>query len=1195
MRPKTAVDGCALAILLVVAGLPCPCLPGEQSPVGPAPISDARLLATLYQPYDIRLATHYFTPEAKAAFLREASVPRSPGGRPVRWPFFHGVYRGSLVAPKAYRIGENAWPAALPDAPLTLYRGRCPFCGKPFKGVAANMDAAHTATTRCCKKTIHSHAADIPKDDPVQPDRVVSVPLRDGRTVAYPAYTAAEGEVFLPAGVIAAEIYPRVVNMVVPPLVNRVVVKEDVAAVRQLVVILDRMAQVATKLPFAKRGDPLAFARYRDLPSMLPPGYEELAAALRGRPAAAFISGDDYQRLVAALNAGPITSMPERDRAYVPSFLAAPAHWATIAEAWGIMAQHPAVATLSQELHHDADVTAGRIRQMIGEINAHFRFDPCPGGNFAIGWFPFHVALAVTCQDRRQAGVVVERMGSFLVNHHFSEGISHEGAFNYAAMMGSCYEPWVAKTFFGIDFAARYPWLDRLHRLGDYPVRTLANIESMHADEHSAFFSSARLYPPEAFDYDGHEQSQCFPEYGLTCLRSGAPGSRLELIMSHQNPTMHTDPDRLGLQLFYEGVSLLPDIGYMTYRTNMSAVRRSIEKSELKIGLVPDKGRYGYNDTVENHCTAAVNGNQFGLRCTTFERYFGGTPAGDARWLVQFAQVDGRPVFSEHVEPVHIYNRQVATINLPGGRPIVFDVFRVKGGRRHDLFWHVPAEPPKTSLAPPEVPPESNLHQYYTAHADPVPGWRKEEDPFSRFYAYRKWRYKDDTLELLTKPTVWEPKPAAVWQTTWTIDPERYAPTLKNGPNEKWRQWGRLLQPIRLRIWGAFGGSPARDRVLGAVGPWCSFYQGFGGIQFEEAFSYWIEHRQGTKDLASAFVHVIEPYAVAQEAEVKSVEALGDESPDGIDGRAVRIQTHSGDTVYVASTLNAGSFHSDCLELRGRLGVLLPSARSAFLYDGTALRSDGMDVELEDSWRLRLLGVRGDLTGDLAESALFVESDRPLPVEGVLTGTMITVRHQTNAAHTSGYRIRKVTALAGKSYRIDLADNPGFIQYKYRVADWHADEPQTVVADKINLVAPNQPYLIGRRIRFPRSGFETGVAATGAKGWRAYYHNTWYLTEKPAAGQIRKRDPMVIYAIRSGDTVEIPSFFACRPGRGALRVATSGYSTLTLNGRLELIEMPPGVEHSYKAAKDLTILRLAPGLHRLPCQLEPNQQGAGEQ
>ena len=1187
MKHKTVAVDVHLGIVLAVAGLARSCLPGEQSPVGPAPISDARILATLYRPHDIRLARDYFTPEAKAAFLREASVPRGPGGRPVRWPFFHGVYRGQLVAPKAYHIGENAWQAALPDAPQTPYRGSCPFCGRPFKGVDANMDAAHTATTRCCKKIIYSRAADIPKGDPVQPDREVSVSLRDGRTVSYPAYTAAKGKVFLPAGVIAAEIYPRVVNMVVPPLVNRVVVKGDVAAAKQLVAILDRMAQVAAKLPFAKRGDALAFARYRDIPSMLPPGYEELAATFRERPADAFISGPDYERLVTGLSAGPVVSLSGRDRAYVPGFLAARAHWAAAVEAWGIMAQHPAVATLSQELYRDADAIAGRIRQMIAEINAHFRFDPCPGGNFAIGWFPFHVALAVTCQDRRQAEVVVERMESFLVNHHFSEGISHEGAFNYAAMMGSCFEPWISKTFFGVDFAARYPWLDRLHQLGDYPVRTLANIESMHADEHNAFFSSARLYPPEAFDYAGHERSQCFAEYGLTSLRAGSPGSRLELIMTHQNPTMHTDPDRLGLQLFYEGVSLLPDIGYMTYRTDMSAVRRSIEKSQLRIGQVPEKGRYGYNDTVENHCTAAVNGNQFDLRCTTFERYFGGMPAGDARWLVQFAQVDGRPVFAEHVEPVQVYNRQVATINLPDGQPIVFDVFRIKGGRRHDLFWHVPAEPPETSLGPPKALPESSLHQYYTAHANPVPGWRKEEDPFSRFYAQRKWRYKDDTLELLAKPTAWDPKPAAVWQTTWTIDPERYAPTLKSGPNEKWNQWGRLLKPVRLRIWGTFGGAPARDRVLGAVGPWCSLYQGFGGLQFEEALSYWIEHRQGTKDLASAFVHVIEPYAVAQEAAVRSVEALGSESPDAIDGRAVRVRTHSGDIVYVASTLNAGSFHSDRLELHGRMGVLMPSARSAFLYDGTALRADDMAVELDDSWRLRLLGVRGDLTGDLAESALFVESDRRLPTEGILTGTMITVRHQTNAAHTSGYRIRKVTALVGKIYRIDLEGNPGFIQYKYRVADWSADEPQTVVADKINLVAPNQPYLIGRRIRFPRSGFETGVAATGAKGWRAYHHNTWYLAEKPAAGQIRKGDPMIVYATQAGDIVEIPSCFSCRSDRIALRVATTGRSTLTLNGRLDPAEMPPGVEHSYQAAKELTILRLAPGTHRLSYQLKP--------
>jgi len=1142
-------------------------------------------LEVLYRPYHIQLAEHYFSRKTKAAFLREASVPRGPGGRPVRWPFFHGVYRAHLQAPPAYDLKADAWRSALPDGPLTPYTGACPFCGKPFRGVDANLDVAHTATTRCCQRTIYSHAVDVPSEEAPQPDKSVSFTLRDGRTVTYPAYTVAEGKIFVPACVIAVEIYPKVIDLVIPPLVNRVVVEDNAEAARELAAILDRLAQVATALPYVESKAPLHPAKYGDLPVILPPGYDELSASFSERPPDSLISSEDYQHLVQVLGAGPITSVPSRDRRFVPGFLAARAYWATGVEAWGVIERHSATRKLSREKYGDPKAIADHVLGMMKEINAYARFAPCPGGNFAIGWFPYHVALSVICQDMQHAELVVDRMDSFLINHHFAEGISHEGAFNYAAMMASCYEPWVAKTFFGIDFSERYPWLERLHRLGDYPIRTLANIESQHADEHSAFFSSTRLYPPEVFDYPDHERSQCFPEYGLTCLRAGAPGSRLELIMSHQSPVMHTDPDRLGLQLFYEGVNLLPDIGYMTHRTNMNAVEAQVAESPLRISQVPEKGRYGYNDTVENHCTAVVNGNQFGLRCTTFERYFGGMPASDPRWLVQFAQVDGRPVYEGHIEPVEIYNRQIATINLPGGRPIIFDVFRIQGGRRHDLFWHVPAGPPTSSL-PPVALAEANLHQYYGAHADPPPGWRQEEDPFSRFYRLRKWRYKDDTLELLTAPTTREPKPGGTWQTSWTVDPERYAPTLRSGPNEQWQQWSRLFQPVRLRLWGSSGGAPARERILSAVGPWSSYCQGFGGLQFEAAFSYWIEHRQGTQNLASAFVHVIEPHTAAQKPALASVKVLED---DKIDARGAQIVTAAGDTVYVASTLDGGVLKQDGTELNGRFGALMPSAMAAFLYDGTSMHNGQMAVGLEDSWRLRLVGISGDLTGDLKTSSLFVTSERRLPTNGILTGTTITVRHQTNPAHSTGYRIARITALDDSLYQIELADTPGFIQYKYHVASWDPEKPKTVVADKTNLVAPNQPYLVGRRIRFPRSGFETAVAGTEVSGYRAYHHHAWYLADEPVPRQVQKGDPMIVYAIQPGDTVEIPSFFACRPsddGR-SLSVGASGRATLTLHGRLALSHTPPGVEHTYNSAAATTTLRVEPGIHELPMRGSP--------
>ena len=842
----------------------------------PTGVSGDILVNALYAPFDVQIADRFFTPNVRQRVLDCYSNRYLRSGM----PYYCTAHFGRSSLPAGLRLPGDTWRTVIPDAPLVKYSGPCPMCGETFGGVEPNLDVSHTARTKCCGRMLYSHAEDVPEAYPLSYDVSMELPYMDGTIHRYRYPSGTNDQVFLPAGIIAAEIQRRLFFTVMPSLTLQVLKDSDAEAAQTLACILDREAELFSGLPWVDltKASVLGFARYRDIPAMLPTTLTHLAASFWGEPEA-YISGRTYQRLNEALLQAPIGTFSGSVK---PSILLIGAdgrttRQGTLAEAWDAISKRQEVKAYNRTPSEDDLGLESRVIAMLKTQAAYVRHDDFDRGNFVISLFAGAVPLSVVTKDQAMAENIVDKMFTHLMNHHFAEGISHEGAFNYAHMMSAAFEPIVAREAFGVDFTPRFPWVKRIYDNGDYPVVTLLNIESTHGDEHAAFFSSVNLPPPEAVEYEKHETSQVFPEYGLTCLRAGDPGSRLEVIMSHQNSIMHTDPDRLAIQLFYEGVNLLPDIGYMTKGSNVGKAEEEVVTSDLPIIPEPLKQRYDYNDSAEAHCNALINGNQFGLHCATFERFSGGQSKDEAGYLSQFVQVDGSPVYAEHIEPVDTYTRQLLTLNFSDGRPVVFDVFRLRGGHRHDFFWHVPATRPESSLGEPGQMAESNLHEYFTRHANPPPGWRKEEDPFLRFYENRNWPYKDDVLKRLVDPVCWLPDKDQVWSFRWRIDPERYAPELRT-ENEAWAKWSLFQKPVNLRIWGISCGSEADETLLSAFGPWGAHYQGFGGLQFGDALSYLVEHRQGKGDLASTFVHLLEPYTDSQGPNVKRVERF--KTPD---------------------------------------------------------------------------------------------------------------------------------------------------------------------------------------------------------------------------------------------------------------------------------------------------------------------------
>jgi hypothetical protein len=205
-------------------------------------------------------------------------------------------------------------------------------------------------------------------------------------------------------------------------------------------------------------------------------------------------------------------------------------------------------------------------------------------------------------------------------------------------------------------------------------------------------------------------------------------------------------------------------------------------------------------------------------------------------------------------------------------------------------------------------------------------------------------------------------------------------------------------------------------------------------------------------------------------------------------------------------------------------------------------------VKTESTLSLKLLGVIGDLTGHPGESSLIVETFRSLPTDKTLVGRMITVNHRISPVHTSGYVIERVQKFGSGRYRIDLRDCPPFILHHLFVTGENETDARKIDLD--TWLLKGKTIYTGRRARFPRSGFES--AMTLGKGKDPWHCKAIELENVPKTDDVRLGDPIVIYQIRPGDEVVIPSHFACKgtdvPEGLQVDVVSTGPATLIVPG-----------------------------------------------
>ncbi len=423
---------------------------------------------------------------------------------------------------------------------------------------------------------------------------------------------------------------------------------------------------------------------------------------------------------------------------------------------------------------------------------------------------------------------------------------------------------------------------------------------------------------------------------GLALLRTGARGETAVLLRF--GPALnHGHFDDLGYNLFGLGCELTYDLGYQLANTH------------TQVGFA--------KQTTSHNLVVVDETSQHGLTGGSLH-LFAGFPG------VKVIEASSENSYAG--KGVSLYRRTMALVGDGPGAYLV-DLFRVKGGSRHDYLAHFrgrlgnvggaalgPAQ--RGSLAGPE-------------------------------FTWGSKQLNDGDMEGHPQQYYWNPPPGNGYG--FLVHPRR----------------GRMIGPVTAE-WQADDG--ARVRMMLASSPQTEIVTADApGIKpgFPRA-DFIIARRQG-KDLAGTFASVIEPFE--KSAAVQGIENLPvAEAGDGIAARGLSISLAGGAKDYFYSALDERTRTADGLSFGGKF--ILARAKDGalealYLIGGREFRGFGWTVKPESA------GWDGGVEDvDIEGSVLSTAAD--LPDDGRLDGAVITFSNPAYSRTTS-YRVAKITKASG--------------------------------------------------------------------------------------------------------------------------------------------------------------------------------------
>ncbi|MEC5128728.1 hypothetical protein VSU19_18345 [Verrucomicrobiales bacterium BCK34] len=1113
-----------------------------ENPVSKWPTPEA-LYNGLLRPLELQTPppSRIFGGDAKA--LIEAGTTPLPNENDLSRRYFAAFLK--FGGPNKGRSSGRALPMLHPDkvapedsvnfylslldekSPAVSRKGKanCPWCEKPFGGLQMLVTEAPTFQTRCCRTSTEVEAS-VPVSSPLVIDE---------------EFAAARWRLLIEqlSGVIAT-------------VLSDPDGKENPGAKAVLIALVKALPDYLERQPWQHSSRTDGRARRGDFPA------DALPESSQSLPPDEFPGPQEIEHFIEFSLAAPLESvLVEETEASLHRALFDRSELALLAEAFGAVVS---------EL--DAD-TKAKVTSALKRQFCLIRHLPQPGGNFPGYTVPMSLSIAIGSGDDALFQHLLEFVRHYLHNHFYDDGMSVEGAFNYAVMLSGFYLPAFRDRLGESAWAQlveRRPILARFEEIGCYPITTLHGIESQHGDEHLGFFRSINRVAKKAPNPDRSQNatSSCFPSYGIGSFRAGEPGAQLEAIMDYRSGVLHTHAARLNVQLFFEGVSLMPDLGYAA-PAGLTDPHEVPEEIRSRLPLT--EMRPWFTNALEMHCAPTIDGHQGNSPHGHLQAWFPGGNSESAGAGFHFMDVALPPEnFETFPGDIGRCERQWMLVDLPGGASVAVSVCRLSGGSRHDLWWHFPA-PAVEPCSPVNATADNLFDHLQETVATPPPFARDLEDRTGTFSLHAKkfgrgkeLVYGEDSRELKQVRT-WPASENMVDEHRWQIDPSSYVVGFER-ETEPW-----LQNPVEVQLWSATKGSPARKRYLGSRAPWPALVQlekyKQRTICRDGALDVFTSQREATGDepLESLFIDVLSarhPEKTDTPA-VRSVRLLENELSDPLThfGGGVHIETDSGASCLIlTSGSSADRFQNKQRDagLHGRVGKICPEMLEAVLIDGEYLRGHGFELILAPGWNVPLAGLVGDLTGHPDASALLISPDIPLPSH--LVGTRLFVDHVASEAHQSCYEIASVAAPENGRQRINLAGSPPFALANLRVTK---RSKNWIGVHEHQRFPPNRPVSENRIAYFPTADFttrQTRANAGGSGRWST--HGIHFADDLPAT--IKPGDPVILYSIQPGDRVHVPSAFSCRRAGNQFLIESSGEATLTLPVPLRFSKVPEGIK-----------------------------------
>ncbi len=365
----------------------------------------------------------------------------------------------------------------------------------------------------------------------------------------------------------------------------------------------------------------------------------------------------------------------------------------------------------------------------------------CVGNGIGM-YAPGLVGLGLVLQDRYFFDGFNTILEEFLYNENFYDGICTEGSLNYAGMVGGMYSLWNdLRSLYEPDYQINHPFITACGR-SKQRLASLREIESQHGDGPNMAFM-AKDIKQGADGKELREPSESFSGFGITMLRAGAAGKRLEVFLHHDRVTGHAHPDMLGLQVHFQGIPLISFIGdarmgrFIELQDDCNSSAKALralpypqpmeptDDLQAHSKLLIKKGdnnpysawAYGINRSPFTKNTVVVDeydhtGGRaswrggFGDAKEPFGnlRLFKGSPDPDSESaLLQVAEATGENMLSLHYQGLRTYRRSVIAITRPDGSPWLTSLpspaatgtcsSGIPSARRPQAPWHPPGTP----------------------------------------------------------------------------------------------------------------------------------------------------------------------------------------------------------------------------------------------------------------------------------------------------------------------------------------------------------------------------------------------------------------------------------------------------------------------------------------------------------------------